>query len=59
MASDTELLETNKKLLESGFMVGAIRPPTVPKGTGRLRITLSASHSEQQVDTLLEALDKC
>jgi 8-amino-7-oxononanoate synthase len=59
MASDTELLETNKKLLESGFMVGAIRPPTVPKGTGRLRITLSASHSEQQVDALLDALDKC
>jgi 8-amino-7-oxononanoate synthase len=59
MASDTELLETNKKLLESGFMVGAIRPPTVPKGTGRLRITISASHSEQQVDALLDALDKC
>lgn len=59
MASDTELLETNKKLLESGFMVGAIRPPTVPKGTGRLRVTLSASHSEQQVDALLDALDKC
>jgi 8-amino-7-oxononanoate synthase len=59
MASDTELLDTQKKLLESGFMVGAIRPPTVPKGTGRLRITLSASHSEQQVDALLDALDKC
>ena len=59
MASDTELLDTHKKLLESGFMVGAIRPPTVPKGTGRLRITLSASHSEQQVDALLDALDKC
>ena len=49
MESDTQLLETNNKLLECGFMVGAIRPPTVPKGTGRLRITLSASHSEQQV----------
>jgi 8-amino-7-oxononanoate synthase len=59
MASDTELLDANKKLLESGFMVGAIRPPTVPKGTGRLRVTLSASHSEQQVDALLDALDKC
>ena len=59
MASDIELLETNKKLLEAGFMVGAIRPPTVPEGTGRLRVTLSASHSEQQVDALLDALDKC
>lgn len=59
MESDTQLLETNNKLLECGFMVGAIRPPTVPKGTGRLRITLSASHSEQQVDALLDALDRC
>ncbi|MGB1327842.1 MAG: aminotransferase class I/II-fold pyridoxal phosphate-dependent enzyme, partial [Porticoccaceae bacterium] len=59
MASDIELLQTNKKLLEAGFMVGAIRPPTVPEGTGRLRVTLSASHSEQQVDALLDALDKC
>lgn len=59
MASDEQLLEANKKLLESGFMVGAIRPPTVPEGTGRLRITLSASHTDQQVDALLDALDKC
>ena len=59
MASDAKLLKTNKQLLNSGFMVGAIRPPTVPEGTGRLRITLSATHSEQQVDALLDALDKC
>ena len=59
MASDEQLLKANKKLLESGFMVGAIRPPTVPEGTGRLRITLSASHTDQQVDALLDALDKC
>ena len=59
MASDEQLLKANKKLIESGFMVGAIRPPTVPEGTGRLRITLSASHTEQQVDALLDALNKC
>jgi len=38
-------------------LVGAIRPPTVPVGTGRLRITFSANHSEEQVDQLVAALD--
>ena len=59
MQSDAQVLDANQKLLDSGFMVGAIRPPTVPEGSGRLRITLSASHSEQQVDALLDALDRC
>ena len=59
MESDVQVLDANQKLLESGFMVGAIRPPTVPEGTGRLRITLSACHTEQQVDALLDALDRC
>jgi 8-amino-7-oxononanoate synthase len=41
-----------------GMLVGAIRPPTVPEGRARLRISISAVHTEQQVDALLDALEK-
>jgi len=42
-------------LLKRGLLVTAIRPPTVPKHTARLRVTLSASHTNQQLDQLLQA----
>jgi 8-amino-7-oxononanoate synthase len=43
-------------LLDRGILVPAIRPPTVPPGSSRLRITLSAAHTEEQVEQLLSAL---
>ncbi len=67
MASDTpiqplvvganeEAVRLSQALLERGLMVPAIRPPTVPANTARLRITLSAAHSEADVSALVEAL---
>lgn len=46
------------ELLRQGILVSAIRPPTVPSGTARLRVTLSATHSDEQVDRLLSALEQ-
>ncbi|TAN03339.1 MAG: 8-amino-7-oxononanoate synthase [Rhodanobacteraceae bacterium] len=46
----------SRSLEEAGFLVAAIRPPTVPQGKARLRVTLSAAHSENDVDRLLDAL---
>jgi 8-amino-7-oxononanoate synthase len=49
-------LALSEALSALGFWVSAIRPPTVPQGSARLRVTLSAAHSQSQVDGLLEAL---
>lgn len=54
-----EALGLSARLKAKGFLIGAIRPPTVPAGTSRLRITITAAHSEAQVDQLLEQLGHC
>ena len=67
MASDTAIqpiligdaqqaLHISEQLKQQGIMVTAIRAPTVPAGTARLRVTLSAAHSSEQIEKLLHAL---
>ncbi len=51
-----QTLAISQSLLASGFWVSAIRPPTVPAGRARLRVTLSAMHQDAEVDGLLDAL---
>lgn len=51
-------LALSEALLARGLLIGAIRPPTVPQGRARLRITFSAAHSENHVDRLLGALEE-
>lgn len=56
VGDDTRALRLAEQLRQRGYWVSAIRPPTVPEGTARLRVTLSAAHTEAQVDGLLDAL---
>jgi 8-amino-7-oxononanoate synthase len=49
-------LAAQRALAELGFWVAAIRPPTVPRGAARLRVTLSAAHTESEIDALVAAL---
>lgn len=48
----------SQQLLDQGLLITAIRPPTVPRDTARLRITLSASHTRQHIDQLILALSQ-
>jgi 8-amino-7-oxononanoate synthase len=58
IGSNDEALAVMDGLRARGLWVPAIRPPTVPEGTARLRIALSAAHSEADVDRLVQALSE-
>lgn len=56
LGSEARALAWSNALEQRGLLVTAIRPPTVPPGSSRLRITLSALHSQTDIQRLLEAL---
>ena len=56
VGTETEALRAAEALLQQGLLVPAIRPPTVPPGTSRLRVALSAAHTDGMVDRLVATL---
>ena len=56
VGGNQHVVELSEALFKQGIWVPAIRPPTVPAGSARLRISLSAAHSKGDVDRLIEAL---
>ncbi|WP_366524283.1 8-amino-7-oxononanoate synthase [Maricaulis sp.] len=56
LGSEARALDASARLQDQGFLVTAIRPPTVPRGTARLRITFSATHTEADIDQLAQGV---
>lgn len=56
---EREAVDASMQLLRAGFHVPAIRPPTVPPGTSRLRVSLSAAHTEDDLQQLIDGLREC
>ncbi|MDP3274027.1 MAG: 8-amino-7-oxononanoate synthase [Deltaproteobacteria bacterium] len=56
VGDESRAVQVSQALLARGYFVSAIRPPTVPRGTSRLRITLSAQHQPHELDGLAHAL---
>ena len=59
LGTEQSALRISAALEEHGLLVGAIRPPTVPQGTSRLRVTLTAAHTDADMRRLLDALETC
>jgi 8-amino-7-oxononanoate synthase len=59
LGAERQALEVSRALLDRGYFVSAIRPPTVPRGTSRLRITVAAPHTDDEIDGLVAAVRDC
>ena len=56
LGDSAKAMEISKKLFEAGYFISAIRPPTVPPGTARLRVSVQADHTQEQLEGLCENL---
>ena len=59
LGTPARAMEASRALAARGLLVPAIRPPSVPPGTSRLRISLSAAHTAGDVETLVDSLAEC
>jgi 8-amino-7-oxononanoate synthase len=58
IGAESAALAASDTLLENGFLVPAVRPPAVPRGASRLRVTLSSEHSDDEIEGLIAAVGK-
>ena len=58
LGESAKAVDVSKELFEAGYFVSAIRPPTVPQGTARLRISVQSVHTRSQLEGLCETLKK-
>jgi 7-keto-8-aminopelargonate synthetase-like enzyme len=56
LGGEESALRASRELLARGLLVPAVRPPTVARGSSRLRVTLSCEHSDEEVGRLVEGL---
>ena len=59
IGNNDRVIQLQAALLEKGFFVSAIRPPTVPANTARIRISLNINHTQEQISQLLKAMKEC
>jgi 8-amino-7-oxononanoate synthase len=57
IGTESAAIELSERLLAKQFLVGAVRPPTVPRGTSRLRVTVSCQHTMEEIAKLTAALE--
>ena len=58
IGSNEDTLEASLQYKKEGIILSGIRPPTVPVNTGRLRLTVTASHTEEELDKVIQVLQR-